>query len=295
MEKVCAITFDDLPVLSRYPRSECELDIIVSRLQTQIEIADIPVAGFVNESMVFVGEHLSSAERRYGWLREWASVLDVLGNHTYSHMDFHESRSEDFMDDIVRGEILTRKIYGDDFLNKKKVFRFPYLNDGSTTESKLCVQKFLEDRNYRIVPVTIDSSDWRFSSAYDRADMENNSQVKDAIAADYIAYTRQMIELSEVISIQLFDRVVPQILLLHASSINAYYFSQIVDLFKRADYRFVSVFEAIDDSSYGDTERKINVEGASDWHWYRDKAASMGVSVDCNTPAVPQFVQKLSS
>lgn len=294
MNKVCAITIDDLPFWSRYPRSEFELDIIVSRLQSQIEISEIPVAGFINESVLFSDDSLKNTERRYGWLREWAYVLDAVGNHTYSHLNLHECSTRDFLDDIVRGETLSRKIHHPKMPEKNNLlFRFPYLNSGKTIEQVIAVKEFLNDRNYSIVPVTIDSQDWIFAQAYDYADLKNDTQSMELIAQEFFEYVSKMIVLSESISMKLFSRIIPQIVLLHASKLNSRHFIHLMEMIKGHGYGFVSTADAINDAHYQEAKKHVFVEPETDWRWYRAMAALKKDILDVNNPAISNFVMQL--
>ena len=86
-------------------------------------------------------------------LELWVAQGQLLGNHTYSHLDLVKTALPDYLEDISKNEPLLRETMGHrDF----HYFRYPYLAEGDTAEKREGVRRFLADQHYRIAPVTVD-------------------------------------------------------------------------------------------------------------------------------------------
>lgn len=90
-------------------------------------------------------------------LKVWAAAGHVIGNHTYSHLDYHaaSTSSKEFAEDFERADaaLRTRKGF-------TRFFRFPVLHGGDTAEKRDAMRAVLARYRYREAHVTIDTADW---------------------------------------------------------------------------------------------------------------------------------------
>ncbi len=139
---------------------------------------------------------------------------------------------EKYEADILKGEIITKELLADKNL-KMRYFRHPYLWTGLSLETKNDLGAFLNEHNYTIAPVTIDNSDWIFSSAYDKAFDKSDKKLMKQIGAAYVPYIEAKMDYWERQSVKFFGREIKQILLLHANFINSDYFDDIAKMLEK--------------------------------------------------------------
>src|ERR1700753_3131921 len=163
-QKEIAVTMDDLPLNG--PRIElARLRAMTDKLVSGFKRHQMPVVGFVNESLLYVpGE----TDARIALLKTWSDGGVELGNHTFSHLGFKTASLADYEDDFVRGESVTNmllKAKG----QRARYFRHPFLQMGATPELEKSFEEFIAARGYRIAPVTVDTMGWMFLAAYEHA------------------------------------------------------------------------------------------------------------------------------
>jgi beta-lactamase regulating signal transducer with metallopeptidase domain len=124
--RTVAVTFVSLPPLRYGDVDFSELQDINTRLVDRITAHHIPAVGFVGESRV----QIPGAEgRRTALLRTWVDAGLDLGNQTYSHPKLYNTPVEEFEQDIIRGEAVTRRLM-EEHGKRLRYFSFPYLNTG---------------------------------------------------------------------------------------------------------------------------------------------------------------------
>ena len=264
-----AITFDDLPNINAAVPLPAKL---------LADLDHIPVIGFVNEDKV---------DDDGATLAQWLDAGFDLGNHTYSHLDLDTSTAQQFEDDVLRGEAITRPLV-ESRGKKLQWFRHPYLDTGKTVEIRDEVDAFLTAHGYRVAPVTIDSSEWIYDVAYERAPWWQRA----ALRRSYLRYMRRRIEWAEAKSQLVFGRDIAQILLLHASALNADTFPQLARIFRKRGYRFVSIDEATLDRAYATPEHWTG--GGVGWLERWGVARGIPAPRFENDPHVPSWVQRLA-
>ena len=245
-ERYIAVTIDDLPVASK-PTDLRTQQEITRRLLAHIAKAAIPAVGFVNEGKLHADE--KRVEEEIDLLRSWVKARLELGNHTYSHMSLHGHSLEEYQEDILKGEIVTKKIIGAEG-KRMRYFRHPYLHTGLDLDTKRKLGQFLTQHDYTIAPVTIDNSDWIFARAYDDAIERKDKKLMERIGAAYVTYLEAKTDYWERQSVEIFGREIKQILLLHANSLNADFLDDIARMLKGGGYRFVSLENALTDEAY---------------------------------------------
>ena len=288
-QREIAVTFDDLPAVSTQ-RDIATWKEITNKLIKTISSNRIPAIGFVNENKLISDGRRDEA--RAALLRMWINAGLELGNHTYSHRSLNNTPLEEFESDTIRGEqtvtgLLTEKG------KKLRYFRHPFLHTGRSLETKKAFESFLAGRGYTIAPVTIDNSDWIFARAYDNARDASDDRAMKQVADAYVPYMERKIDYWERQSVALFGREVKQILLVHANAINADHFGDLVRMLRKRGYRFISLDEALKDSTYASADTFTGAAGIS---WIHRWAITRGVAKDFfkGEPVTPAFVMKLA-
>src|SRR6187399_514313 len=238
-----AITIDDLPVVSTR-RDIANRRKITKKLLGHIKKANIPVIGFVNENKLYDGDKRD--QKQIDLLKMWLDAGLDLGNHTYSHRSLNTIPLSEYQADVLKGESITRELLGKRKMTIK-YFRHPYLQTGRSLDIKAQFAQFLADHGYRIAPITFDNADYIFSSGYDKAFDKKDKALMKRIGDAYIPYMESKLDYWERQSMKLFGREMSQTLLIHANFINSDYLDDLIAMFKRRGYRFVTLEEALKD------------------------------------------------
>jgi peptidoglycan/xylan/chitin deacetylase (PgdA/CDA1 family) len=285
-QRFIAVTIDDLPVVSTRGDLKTKQEI-TKKLVAHITKAKVPAVGFVNENKLYASEKPN--ETQIDLLRSWIDADLELGNHTFSHRSLNNIELKDYQNDILRGQIITKKL-----MQAKgktlRYFRHPFLQTGLSLEVKDGLNKFLFENGYTIAPVTIDNADWIFARAYDNAFDKNDRNLMKQVGAAYVPYLENKMDYWERQSLKLFGREVKQILLLHANFINSDYFGDIAKMLKKRGYKFITLEEALKDESYKLPDTFNKRSGIS---WLHRWALAKGrETVLPDEPKTPDFVMK---
>ena len=286
--RLMALTFDDLPYVGP-PAAETlqNAERTTAAILRALASHKAPAVAFVNESRLHVpGE----VDARIALLQRWIDGGAILGNHTYSHPDFNALTIEQFEDEIIKGEVVCRRLM-QPHEPYQKYFRHPQTHTGDTREKKEAIEGFLAARGYKVAPHTIDSSDYIFNVGYVEAlaakDADAASRVRDA----YVAFVVSATEFAETISPQVFGREIAQTLLLHANDLNADSLYEFLGMLERRGYRFVPLDEAMADPAYATRDTYVTTFGPS---WLSRWNKSQGMSISFRgDPEPPEWVTDL--
>jgi hypothetical protein len=163
VERKVVLTIDDVPgaiPYNDYDVGTLEAVRTINRGVTEaLKKHHAWAIGFVNERKVQVkGER----DARAAILQLWLDGGLTLGNHTYTHLDFHDVSLMAYEDDTVRGDTITRPMMAA-VGQTEKYFRHPYLDTGPTLDAKTAFDAFLKDRGYTVAPVTVEDADYLFN------------------------------------------------------------------------------------------------------------------------------------
>lgn len=285
-KRVC-LTVDDLTVVS-YGIEDTAFTYGITRnlIQTFNEY-NIPAIGFVNESKVYSNNVVDQSKVRH--LEMWLENGYELGNHTFAHLSYHKTPYDEFTEGVLKGEQVTRPLM-EKYEKELKYFRHPYLQVGLTKSAYDSLNRFLSDHHYIVAPVSIDNSDWRFAKAYSDAYKNGDQALMKKIGKAYVDYMEEVLIYYEQLSDKLFKRQINQILLTHASNLNAQYLDDVMALYANRGYEFISQEEALEDPAYETEVTYFDNWGIS---WIDRWAMSMGKSRDFfkEEPKVPDFIK----
>lgn len=280
-----AVTFDDLPFQTT-PEALC--DPVQAMALTDAFVAML--APLDSHATAFVNEGKVCDEQRETLLPEILTVwLDAgigLGNHTFSHINIHRTTPEAYLADLDRGDDITRPLleaHGQELV----WFRHPFLFAGETPEKRAALDAGIAARGYRVAPVTIDNEDWRFGQAYRQAEAAGDTDLMRRIGEAYVAHMAAVLDAMEPYSAELAGGAEPpQVLLLHANSLNQAWYPAIHALYLERGYRFVTLEEAMADPIYRRPDSWVRANGVS---WLHRWAVTEGRPITPE-PDTPQWV-----
>lgn len=287
--KKVAITFDDLPYAAGGAKAaDGELARDVTRkLLAQLTSHRVPVTGFVIQHRV---EELGSAGPAI--LRQWLKAGFDLANHTYSHPDINQLSVEQIEAEIVRGEAVIAPLMRQAG-RKLEFFRFPMNHTGDTAAKRDAAADFLHARGYRVAPCTIDTSDYIFNQAYVRLLADHDAARAADLKREYLSYSAAEIDYYAGLNRQVVGYEPPEVMLLHANRLNSESIGEILELFHRRGYSFITLPAALADPVYRNPPVYITKFGPM---WGYRWAAERGVKVNgALEPDPPQWVSKLAS
>ena len=281
-DRQVAVTIDDLPsgMADRLPATD--ITAMTAKLLGTLRDQKIPVVGFVNEKKLYKpGE----VDERIKALGMWLDYGFELGNHTFSHASLNQIELKDWEDDVVRGETVTRMLLAQHKM-KLRYFRHPYLDTGRDLLTRRQAEEFLTQRGYRIAPITLDGWDWMFAGLYEDAKKRNDTALQQQIVKEYLAHHDAAIAYAEQASAKVVGYEPRQILLLHASNLEADHIGELLELLRKRGYRFITLGDALSDPAYSLPDNYVGEEGTG-WidHW----AISQG-KIPQGAPAFPQWV-----
>jgi peptidoglycan/xylan/chitin deacetylase (PgdA/CDA1 family) len=236
-----AITVDDLPRGGDLPQGRNLAAIRAMTVKLLAPLRGVPVTGFVNAGRA---ETLGDAGLDT-ILKIWLDHGAGLGNHTWSHPDLNSVPLEAYEADLLRGEPAIVKALG----HRPVYFRHPFLHAGKDAATRRGLEEFLAAHGYRVAPVTLDNSDWMFAAVYAPA-LRDDPPLAARVKQAYIPYMESIFAFFEMRSKEVAGREFPQVLLIHASQLNADTMPELLAMMRRRGYQFVSLETALLDEAY---------------------------------------------
>ena len=278
--KQVAITIDDLPYAGdNGPTTLAEARARTERLLHPFGEQGIPVIGFVNE-----GRHTELGSDGLRQILElWLENGADLGNHSYSHLNINQVSLDDYTADIVTGEPMLRAVLSEHG-KALRYYRHPFLFLGPTPDVKRGLQAFLDQHQYRVAPVTFANDDYEYANLY------ANPKYRERVLAENVPYIESVVAFFEQRSLEVVGREFPQILLVHASQLNADVMPDLLAMFRRRGYTFITLDRALADEAYSLPEEYVGKGGFS---WIHRWSKTKGMAPK-GEPEVPQWVRDAS-
>ena len=285
--RAMAITIDDLPYVTIDAPYLANAQRATPNILQALRKHRAPVVGFVNEVKLRDGRERTAS---IALLQNWIEAGAILGNHTYSHKALDAVSIEQFEEEIVKGDVVTRQL-----MKSREpyqlYFRHPMTHTGDTLEKKEAIEKFLAARGYKVTPHTIENSDFIFNVGYAQALHKKNFALAKRIRDNYLAFTIAATEFAETVSPQIFGREIPQVLLIHSNDLNADCLDEMLARFAARGYRFVTLDEAMADPAYQTPDTWVGNKGPTWlWRWMKSKGMTLSFAAD---PEPPQWVVDL--
>jgi len=282
VDRQVAITIDDLPAGAAGFMTADEITSMTTKLLTTLRDQKVPAVGFVNEKKLYkTGE----VDARIAALRMWVDYGFELGNHTYSHASLNRVSLQTWEDEVIQGESVTRMLLAEHKMTLR-YFRHPYLDTGRDLATRRKAEEFLTQRGYRIAPITLDAWDWMYAPVYDDAKKRGDTKLQHDLVKSYLSYSDSVFAYDEQLSKQILGYEPRQIILLHGNNLEADHIGELLDVFRKRGYRFITLENALSDQAYGLPDTYVGEEGTG-WldHW----AITMGKPTQ-GAPGFPQWV-----
>ncbi len=236
-----AFTFDDLPAHGPLPPGEFRPEPIRTILKV-LKAEHMPsVYGFVN------GFRTAEYPYQTELLREWIASGNPLGNHTWSHPSLDKSTAKSYIHNIAENEPLLEKV---DPAGDWHWFRYPFLEEGDTLAKRDVVRGYLLSHGYKIAEVNLDFGDYLWNDTYARCAAKKDLTAVSSLHDSYLATADAFITYSRTLSQRLYGHDIPYVLLLHVGAFDAKMLPELIGLFRKRGFEFVSLPQAESDPAY---------------------------------------------
>jgi len=261
------VTVDDLPMGAGRLHTEAgERREITEALLAVLARHGVKAVGFV-----VWGNVRTEADRAI--LERWLAAGHELGNHSRGHLDYTRTDAETYIADVEAARAGLQELL-DRHGRTVRYFRFPYLREGETAAKLDAMRAYLEQSGQRNVPVTIDNQDWSFEERWVKAGRTGDLAAQERIGDEYQLALRTEIVTQAQLGDELFERVTPQVLLLHANAVGAAQWDALFTWARRAGYRFAAADEVMADAAVRAPHRFVHAYGGSLWHRLRRERES---------------------
>jgi peptidoglycan/xylan/chitin deacetylase (PgdA/CDA1 family) len=257
-----AITMDDFNVLDtvRMPAADRGARILATLKQHGAR------------SMALVVGSYATTDQGRAVLDAWAQAGHTVGNHTYSHPDYHarSTSPQAFADDFRRADATLRHRNG--FI---RFFRFPMLRGGDTAEKRDAMRAVLERYRYREAHVTIDNSDWlidRELRARLAADPNADTRpYRDLYIRHMLAFARYFRDAAG----EVFGREIPHTLLTHFNLLSALHLGDLLDALVSDGWSIVTASAAYGDAVFRRSPRVLPAGDSLVWACAREAGRTL--------------------
>ncbi|MDE2162918.1 MAG: polysaccharide deacetylase family protein [Alphaproteobacteria bacterium] len=236
-----AFTWDDLPAHSDLPPGVTRVDIARDIIAAMKKAHLPPAYGFVN------GIRLAEEPASAPVLKMWRAAGLPLGNHTWSHMNYQTHTLAEYETEVERNEPLLRELMGGADWHW---FRYPYLAEGDTPESRQALRDYMAGRGYKVAAVTMSFGDYLFNGPYARCRAKGDKAAVAKLEADYLAAAKETIGYTREMSHELYGHDIPYVLLMHVGALDARVLPRLIALYRSKGFKFITLQQAESDPWY---------------------------------------------
>lgn len=236
-----AFTFDDMPAHGQLPPGTSWPEV-GDKLIAALKAANAPATGFVN------GVLLERAPGSEAALNAWRSAGLPLGNHGWSHANLDQMTDAQFAEELAGNEaLLAAKMAGQDW----HWFRYPFLAEGGGDAARRArIRKLLADKGYKVATVTMDFSDWAYTEPYARCVARQDYAALAEMEKAWLAGAAANADRYRTMSRMLYGRDIPYVILMHFGALDAKLMPQLLEMYRKRGFRFISLEEAARDPYY---------------------------------------------
>ncbi|MBN9230749.1 MAG: polysaccharide deacetylase [Legionella sp. 40-6] len=227
-----AITIDDLPLVASRMNNPGNVQRATERFSQIVNAFkkyNVPATGFIIAGAIEKGQ--------WEFLEQFRAAGFTLGNHTYSHYNLNRMSAEKYIADVERADKKLSPI-----MTTPKYFRYPYLAEGNK-DTKEKVKDYLAANQYTIAPVTIDSKDFNFNEMTYKVPFRSRPAYIQKLKPRYLDYIWKQTLAAE----KKAKNNGKQILLIHANVLNSYLLEDVLEMYQKNGYKFISLAEALKD------------------------------------------------
>jgi len=236
--KEIALSFDDAPFNdSLFYKSSERTTKLIQELKNQN-------SGSV---MIFaVACRFSETGKTLKQLNEWQRAGHTIANHSCSHPDLHKINSDEYIKDLEKADTLLKKLIP----ASSKFFRYPYLHEGTTTETRDQIRAWLKAHQYRNGSVSIDNDDWLFHRKLNQAKELKKSINLKAVREIYLDHILSAAAFYDDLAVKLLGRSPKHVLLLHEIDSSVLFVADLIKKLKMKGWKIIDPLEAYKDPIY---------------------------------------------
>lgn len=235
--KEIALTFDDAPgETTLHFTPEQRTDELIRKLNA----LDVP-------PVIIFANPCNGGEPAYiqKQLQKFKDNHDIIGNHTCSHPRLDDVGFERFVFDTEKAENMLGSL-----LQPKKLFRFPYFNEGNKVELRDQVRKWLKDHDYKNIPASVDNEDPIFSAKINDAKSQGEKINYGKVKSIFLEHILSGAEYAERIAVKNLGYSPKHVILLHQKDATVLFIDDLVKEFRKRGWKIISASEAIKDPLY---------------------------------------------
>jgi peptidoglycan-N-acetylglucosamine deacetylase len=174
----------------------------------------------------------------------WDAAGHLICNHTYSHKFYNGEKTtyEIFAEDFLKNEPLIRG-----YKHFTKLFRYPFLKEGDTTDKRDRFRALLEQQGYRVGHVTVDASDWYVDQRM-RERLGKDPKADTRPYRDYyLDHIRDRGRYYRQLARDVLGHDIRHTLLIHHSPLNALYLADLLASLKNDGWKLIDAERAFRD------------------------------------------------
>lgn len=253
------VSIDDLPIATpKWHRDAEDRKRLTRDLLAVLLKHRVPAVGLVTWKQV-------QGPADEALLERWLQAGLELGNHSFGHLDYPRTPIDDYLADLEKGRAGLQSFLEARGKGPVRFFRFPFLREGDTEDKLQAARAYLDKSHQRVLQVTIDDQDWSFEEDFVTATRDGDRDKVALVMADYQAMLRQAVRHHEANGDVLFERRVPQIILLHANSVGAAGWDAFFSWLEATGHRFASADEVLKDPAFSEPQQFVARYGCSLW------------------------------
>ncbi|MFN3910420.1 polysaccharide deacetylase family protein [Hyphomonas sp.] len=229
-----ALTFDDAPLGNGA--------FLTGPERTAHLIAALDEAG-VQGAMLFVltGNIANTAEGAER-LKAYADAGFRLANHTHAHPALSKTNVDVYLEGIDEAAAILSAFGG-----VSPYFRYPYLDEGRTAETRDAVRTALAARGLKNGYVSVDTYDWYMNALAAEAVAKGHPLDMDALGQAYVEILVSDLEFYDTIAQTTLGRSPAHVLLLHENDLAALFAGDLVNELRARGWEVIPAEEAYAD------------------------------------------------
>ena len=219
------------------------------------------LAGNNLKSILFVcGKRVDSSAGSQ-LIASWDRAGHLIGNHSYSHLNFNDSVDADgskpvtlaeFEADALKNEPLIRN-----YPHFTRQFRYPFFKEGDTVEKRDGMRAVLQQHGYRIGRATIDASDWAIDARLQKRVEANPHADLTGYRDFFLQHIWERAQYYDALSHRVLGRPVRHTVLLHHRALNAFFLDDLIGMFRKHGWKPVDAEYAYQDKVYDEQPKTL--------------------------------------
>ena len=272
-EKRMAIGFVSIPPVDRSDNPPHDAYATAQLLIEKLKKHRVPAIGFLQGAAIANFEKATTTPRidlvrlnpvRAEIVRQWRDAGLEVGIGGFKHIWFYNTPYDAYVSNVEINERIAKQILAEKN-QQLRYFSYPYLNTGKTNEDKERFENWLASRGLRSVKYTFDNQEWMYSFAYDAARKDNDLNTMKEIRGEFLDYMAKMLRHYEAYSQEMFNRQIPQTMVLTPSRLIADTADELFGMLENQGYAFVSMDDAQSDEAYNSAESFAGVKSGISW------------------------------